>query len=203
MWGAAGLDYVHFHVRRSVIEDTARELGYGPVGAFRLAVRNHDVVLAQMAKIVLPSLAAQSGPLPLALDHFELVLGAHLLQRYGGSRSYLAVSNRGLAVWQQRRVTELMRSKLDGSLRLAELANACDLSVSHFARSFKASFGVTCHRWLMERRVERAQELLAVIDLPLADVAVQSGFGDQAAFTRAFHRIVGVTPGRWRRAHAH
>jgi len=77
------------------------------------------------------------------------------------------------------------------------------LSVSHFARSFKASFGVTCHRWLMERRIERAQELLATADIPLADVAVQSGFADQAAFTRAFHRIAGMTPGRWRRAHAH
>jgi len=204
MWGAGGIDYIHFHLRRSVIEDTARELGYGQVGAFRLAVGNQDVVLAQMAKIMLPVLGKHSGPLPLplALDHFELILGAHLVQRYGESRPYQAVANRGLAAWQQRRVTEFLRSKLDGSVRLADLARACDLSVSHFARSFKASFGVTCHRWLMERRVERAQELLAVADIPLADVAVQAGFADQAAFTRTFHRIAGMTPGRWRRAHA-
>ncbi len=202
MWGATGLDYVHFHVRRSVIEDTARDLGYGHVGAFRLAVRNQDAVVAQMAKIMLPSLTARPSRLPLALDHLELLLGAHLVQRYGESRPVHAVATRGLAAWQQRRVTELLRAKLDGSVRLADLAQLCDLSVSHFARSFKTSFGVTCHRWLIERRIERAQALLAVTSIPLAEVATQSGFGDQAAFTRAFHRIVGSTPGRWRRAHA-
>ena len=170
---------------------------------FDLRSRNQDVVLAQMAKSMLPLLGAHSGPLPLAVDHLELILGAHLVQRYGESRSYQAVAvNRGLAAWQQRRVTELLRSKLDGSVRLADLARVCDLSVSHFSRSFKASFGVTCHRWLTERRVERARELLAVADIPLADVAAQSGFTDQAVFTRAFHRIVGMPPGRWRRVHA-
>jgi AraC-like DNA-binding protein len=203
MWGANGLDYVHFHVRRSVIEDTARELGYGQVGAFRLAVRNQDVVLAQLAKIMLPALTTPSSRMPLALDHLELIVGAHLVQRYGESRPVQPVASRGLAAWQQRRVTELLRSKLDGSVRLADLARVCDLSVSHFARSFKTSFGVSCHRWLIERRVERAQELLAVTTIPLAEVATRSGFADQAAFTRAFHRIVGATPGRWRRAHAH
>jgi AraC-like DNA-binding protein len=58
------------------------------------------------------------------------------------------------------------------------LARACDLSVSYFARSFKASFGVSCHRWLLERR-ERAQELLALTDRPLVEVGGQSGFGDR------------------------
>lgn len=202
MWGASGLDYVHFHVRRSAIEETARGLGYGQVGAFRLTVGNHDAVLAQMAKMMLPMLGTPSAPIPLALDYFELIVGAHLLQRYGGAQPRPTAAKRGLAVWQQRRATELLRSTLDGSLRLADLARACDLSVSHFARSFKASFGVTCHRWLMERRIERAQELLAIATIPLAQVAVQSGFADQAAFTRSFHRIVGMTPGRWRREHA-
>ena len=84
------------------------------------------------------------------------------------------------------RLVEILRDNLDGHVRLADLAGACDLSVSYFARSFKASFGVSCHRWLVDRRVERAQELLALTDTPLVEVASQSGFGDQAAFTRTF-----------------
>lgn len=75
------------------------------------------------------------------------------------------------------------------------------LSASDFARSFKASFGVSCHRWLTDCRVERAKELLAATDAQLVDVSSQSGFGDQAAFTRTFHRLVGLSPGRWRREH--
>lgn len=202
MWGARGIDYVHFHVRRTAIDDIAADLGYERNGAFRLSVGQEDIVLAQIAKSMLPFLGTAPGPQPLALDHLELILGAHLVQRYGAARRSHAVARGGLAAWQRRRVVELMRASLGGSLRLADFASACGLSVSHFARSFKASFGVTCHRWLTEHRIERAQELLALPDFPLADVAIQSGFGDQAAFTRSFHRIVGMPPGQWRRKHA-
>jgi len=54
---------------------------------------------------------------------------------------------------------------------------------------------------LTEHRIERAKQLLATTDVSLADVATRSGFADQAAFTRAFHRVAGVPPGQWRRAH--
>ncbi|WP_442948197.1 helix-turn-helix transcriptional regulator [Nostoc sp.] len=73
------------------------------------------------------------------------------------------------------------------------------MSVSHFARSFKVSFGVSAHRWLIERRIDRSKELLIQTRTPLIDVALQSGFSDQAAFTRTFHQVVGDSPGRWRR----
>jgi AraC-like DNA-binding protein len=94
-----------------------------------------------------------------------------------------------------------LQENLDGTVRLADLARECQLSVGHFARSFKASFGVTCHQWLTERRIESAKHLLALTNSSLADVASHSGFSDQAAFTRTFHRLVGVTPGQWRREH--
>lgn len=202
MWGGSGLDYVHFHVRCTAIDDAAADLGFERVGDFRLSVGEEDIVLAQIAKSMLPFLGTASGPQPLALDHLELILGAHLVQRYGGTRPRRGVARGGLATWQRRRVMELMRASLDGSVRLADLARACDLSVSHFARSFKTSFGVTCHRWLTERRIERARDQLALPDIPLADVATRSGFADQSAFTRTFHRIVGMPPGKWRRERA-
>ena len=130
-----------------------------------------------------------------------MILAAHVAQRFGEARRRRAAVRGGLAAWQRRRSLEILRENLDGHVRLADLASACDLSVSHFARSFKASLGVSCHRWLLDRRVERAQELLALTDTPLVDVASQSGFGDQAAFTRTFRRLVGVTPGHFRREH--
>src|SRR6266850_4379289 len=68
-----------------------------------------------------------------------------------------------------------------------------------FSRSFKASFGVSAHGWLVQRRIERSQELLMHTRSSLADIADQAGFTDQAAFTRTFRQIVGITPGRWRR----
>jgi len=73
--------------------------------------------------------------------------------------------------------------------------------VSHFARSFKATFGIPCHQWLTQRRIERARGLLASSDTALAEIANQCGFADQAAFSRVFHRVVGLSPGQWRREH--
>ena len=202
MWGVAGIDYVHFHVRYGAIDETAADLGFERVGAVRPVVARDDIVLAQIAKNVVPFLGRGAEVQALALDRLELILGAHLVQRYGAMRKRRAASSGGLASWQRRRSTELLRANLDGQLRLADLASTCGLSVSHFARSFRASFGVPCHRWLTEHRVQRAQELLAVKGIPLAEVADQCGFSDQAAFTRTFHRFVGLTPGRWRREHS-
>jgi AraC family transcriptional regulator len=200
-WADRGFEHVHFHVRRRAIDDTASDLGYERIGAFRLSVAEDDIVLAQITRSVLPQLGRPSQPAPLALDHLELVIGAHLVQRYGATRQRRSVVGKGLANWQRERSRELLRENLDGSVRLAELARECGLSVSHFARSFKASFGVTCHQWLTERRIERAKELLVLTNIPLYDVARESGFSDQAALTRTFHRLVGETPGRWRREH--
>jgi AraC-like DNA-binding protein len=201
MWGAGGVDYVHFHVRRGAIDETAADLGYERVGGVRLSVAQNDIVLAQIAKSTLPLLGAAPRQRSLALDQLELILAAHLVQRYGAVKPRRAATPSGLAAWQRRRATDLLRQNLDGGLRLADVATACELSVSHFARSFKASFGVSCHRWLTDRRIDRAKELLAATDAPLVDISSQSGFGDQAAFTRTFHRVVGLSPGRWRREH--
>jgi AraC family transcriptional regulator len=200
MWADGGVDYVHFHVRQAAIDDTAADLGYEHVGGFRLSVADEDLVLAQITKNVLPSLRPGRAPHPLALDHLELILCAHLLQRHGTARLRRVV-NGGLAAWQQRRALELLRDNLGNGLRLPDLARECELSVSHFARAFKTTFGTTAHRWLTLRRIDRAKELLRGTDAPLADVALQSGFGDQAAFNRTFRRLVGTTPGTWRREH--
>jgi AraC-like DNA-binding protein len=90
--------------------------------------------------------------------------------------------------------------RLDENIRLSDMAYECGLSVSHFTRAFRKSFGIPPYRWLLERRIERAKALLASSDLPIVDIAIRCGFSDQTAFTRAFGRIVGDSPGRWRRA---
>jgi AraC family transcriptional regulator len=109
------------------------------------------------------------------------------------------VSKGGLAPWQKRRAAELLRENLEGRIRLADVARECSLSVSHFARSFKTTFGIAPHRWLIARRVELGKELLAQTTKPIADIAIQSGFRDPTAFTRTFRQVTGISPGQWRR----
>jgi len=109
------------------------------------------------------------------------------------------ISTGGLAPWQKRRVMDLLTRHLAENISVRSLAGECGLSASHFGRAFKASFGLSAHRWFVERRIERSKELLLQTHESLVDVADQTGFADQAAFTRTFRRLVGVSPGRWRR----
>jgi len=200
-WPGSAFDYVLFHVPRKGLDDIAADLAVGPVETYRVSVAEEDLVLSQLTKSILPYIGRQGWPYPLALDHLNLILGAHLLQKYGGLRKPATVSVGGLGPWQKRRATELLSENLSGRIRLSQVAQECGLSISHFARSFKASFGVSTHRWLVQRRIERSQDLLIQTRESLSDIAEQAGFADQAAFTRTFHQIVGMSPGRWRRDH--
>ena len=106
----------------------------------------------------------------------------------------------GLAPRQLALVRELVEARLAEDLGLAELAAEAGLSPSHFTRAFRRSTGLTPHRYLMARRVERARALLEGGELALAEVALASGFADQSHFTSAFRRATGLTPGAHRRA---
>ena len=90
-------------------------------------------------------------------------------------------------------------ARLNGEVTLEVLAQECGLSRSHFARAFKKATGLPPHRWLLDRRIERARELLLNSPLPIADVADLCGFADQSHFTRVFTNALGVSPGEWRR----
>src|SRR6202163_2925023 len=198
-WAGKAFDYVHYTVPRVELDDIAADCGFGRVNSYKLSVVEDDLVLAQITRSILPFIGRRDGPSLLALDQFSLILGAHLLQRYGVLQKIGKVSKGGLAPWQKRRAAELLRENLDGRIRLTDVARECSLSVSHFARSFKATFGMARHRWLIGRRIERAKELLRQTTAPIADIAIQSGFGDQTAFTRTFRQVTGISPGQWRR----
>ena len=201
-WAGKAFDYVHYTVPRVELDDIAADFDFGRVNSYKLSVVEDDLVLAQITRSILPFIGRRDGPSLLALDQFSLILGAHLLQRYGVLQKIGKVSKGGLAPWQKRRAAELLRENLDGRIRLTEVARECALSASHFARSFKATFGTSTHQWLIRRRIEHAQELLRQTTTPIVDIAIQSGFGDQAAFTRTFRQVAGVSPGRWRRYHS-
>jgi AraC-like DNA-binding protein len=104
----------------------------------------------------------------------------------------------GLPPVAMRRVCEYIEARLNDSIELAELSAIAGLSIFHFARQFKQSAGITPHHYLVRRRVERAQELLARTDLSLSEIAFATGFSDQSHLTRHFRQMIGVTPGQFR-----
>jgi AraC-like DNA-binding protein len=105
----------------------------------------------------------------------------------------------GMKPKQLKRVTDYLEENLGCEVSLAEMAAIANMSVSFFGRAFKASTGTTPHKWHMNFRIAKAQELLVSTPQSLADVAFTVGFCDQSHFTRAFQRIAGISPGAWRR----
>lgn len=74
------------------------------------------------------------------------------------------------------------------------LARVSGVSEAHFARAFKAAFGVPPHRYLLTRRIERATALLRETDLTVTDIAFQTGWSSLGTFSRTFRDITGETP---------
>jgi AraC family transcriptional regulator len=158
----------------------------------------HDPVIQALGSALLPAIERPATAPRLFVDHVLFSLRAHVAARFGAPADRFAESG-GLAVWQARRALELIEASLADNLALADLARECGLSVAQFARAFKRSTGLPPHRYLTERRIERARLLLLRSDLPLADVAVRCGFADQSHFTKLFRRSIGVSPGSFRR----
>jgi AraC family transcriptional regulator len=104
-----------------------------------------------------------------------------------------------LQKWRLKRVTDHVDAHLSRRITLANMAAAAGLTRMHFAAQFRASTGMRPHDFVLQRRIERAQELLRNPELALVDVALSVGFQTQAHFTTVFKRFAGGTPHRWRR----
>lgn len=98
----------------------------------------------------------------------------------------------------------LLRAKdrMDGAPHEAwpiqRLAQVSAVSEAHFARQFATAFGVPPHRYLLTRRIERATALLRDGDLPVIEVALQTGWNSIGTFGRIFRDITGESPREFR-----
>ncbi|ASP38802.1 AraC family transcriptional regulator [Bacterioplanes sanyensis] len=121
----------------------------------------------------------------LPLEGFNL-----LFERYG------ALARQPVKRLGRQSLAELksfLMAHLDQPVRLASLANLCDLSTTQLQRHFKATTGMTPYAWFAQLRLEQSMKLLQRGDA-VADVAQQVGFYDQAHFCKAFKRQFGVAP---------
>ncbi len=109
----------------------------------------------------------------------------------------------GLVPWQLRIAKEYFHEHLVGEVSLEEVASLTKLSLSRFARGFKASTGLPPYKWLLKERIRRAQALMSATATPIADIATIVGFADQSHFTKAFRRTTGTTPRYWRADRQH
>ena len=194
------IDWVHYHIPRATLDVFTDDIEMAGVQVLECSHGTVDPVLHQLTTMILPFLNPTTPSSELFLNYFRLLFCAHVTRTY--ARSFGSVDSYrggGLAPWQRRHVTELLRENTDVPIRLATLAHECGLSVSHFARSFRRSFGMSAHQYLILQRIEKSKALLSKSAYSLCEVALEAGFSDQAAFSRTFKSVVGTSPGHWRR----
>jgi AraC family transcriptional regulator len=108
----------------------------------------------------------------------------------------------GLARWQARRAMAYIEENLESKLEVGGLAELVSFSKSHFSRAFKRSIGLPPMAYVTLRRIERAKLLMTSTHQHLTEIAFICGFADQSHLNRSFRRLIGVSPGCWRRTKA-
>lgn len=135
----------------------------------------------------------------LYAEGLATALLVHLFRSYGAHPHRPRPFAGGLAPAQLRQVQNYIEDCLDDDLGLAELASLTGLSTYHFGQAFKASTGVSPHRYVIERRVHRARELLIGGDRSISEIASDVGFSNQSHLTVHFRKQTGLTPAFYRR----
>lgn len=135
----------------------------------------------------------------LYADAVSDFMALHLL-RDNGSATIVAQRRGALSPRALQRVRERIEASIEHGVSLQALADQTSLSRTYFSAAFRESTGVSPHRYLTQRRLARARDLLCSTALSLAEVALRCGFSSQAHFTQYFHRESGVTPHQFRQA---
>jgi AraC-like DNA-binding protein len=137
-------------------------------------------------------LRASDAAGPLAAEGLALELLA------ASSREARPERRAGRAPAWLRSAEELLLSRVDEPIGLAELAEAVGVHPTHLARAFRAHHGASVGEFSRRHRLAWAAGALARTDATVAMIATQAGFADQSHFTRLFKRYVGVTPATYR-----
>jgi AraC family transcriptional regulator len=131
-------------------------------------------------------------------ESISLALLAYLAGTYATPRPPGKNHVTNLSPAQKRGMAAYVRANIASNVSVTELAGLVQMSPSHFARVFKATFGVTPYRFVMQMRIEGAKEMLARTELSASQVSMAFGFSSQSHFVKVFRQFTGVTPRQYK-----
>ena len=158
-----------------------------------------DVVIQHLAQAVEQAVCENVSN----SDHFIDPIARALADRVSAiSRSSepWQVQTAGLPDYELRRLNDFIEANLEGEITIAAMASACGIGTKSFVRAFAATTGKSPYQYVIAARVERAKRLIEQDQEGLAEIALRCGFSHQEHLTRAFRRLTGQTPGRYRRS---
>jgi AraC family transcriptional regulator len=157
-----------------------------------------DPLIEQIAIVLKSDLVEERALGNLYGEALANALAAQLLRRNYSPRANDLASKGGLGGRRLKLTLDYLEANLHSNLRIHELARRVGLSPNYFCSAFERSIGMPPHRWVLQRRIERAKNMLAERKTRLVEIADVLGFADQSHFSRLFRRFTGITPGRFR-----
>jgi AraC family transcriptional regulator len=161
-----------------------------------ILVNRADAVIAALLTALHEDVAFGGKPDTAYVEHLAAV-AMHRIMALDGSKSR-PNAHGALCKATLRRIEEYVEEHLSGEIRLSDLAAIADMEIDSFARRFRTATGMAPYAFVIERRIRRAEQLLADPDHELALIAARLGFSSQSHFTTAFKRERGMTPRTYR-----
>lgn len=201
VWEGDSGQSVRLRVPPSLVALAGEQLGRQNVQVeIRSVFLARDPVIERLAQSLVTEIATKAHPAQVLLvDALSAALAAHLLRSYNAFEPVESPPEGSLGKLEVARLTEFIEDNLDRPICLEDLAVLVNVSRFHFSRLFKRTIGVTAISYVEQCRIRRAKSLILETGLPLAEIALATGFADQSHFTRRFQRHVGCTPAAYAR----
>ena len=185
--------YLMLYIDTAWLTDLQHQLGFSPDLAFRRFSITHDRDTQLFdALVALYEVLVDTSQDHLRKHSAVVEFFTEVQQRLNPAEQPLREPN-----FKLERAAEFIRDNCTKMLKLEDICAAAQLSPSYLIRAFKQHFGMTPHAFLVNRRIQFAQDRLRSGKL-IADVALEAGFADQAHFQRAFKQHLAATPGQYR-----
>ncbi len=128
-------------------------------------------------------------------------LAVHLVRTYRDeTRSPASQLSNVLPAYRFRKVETLMQDNLMQGIQIAEMAEAAEMSESHFSRMFKSTTGFAPMQYFIRLRMMRAQQLLRETNRSVIDIGLEVGYSTPSHFAQVFRKETGQTPTEYRQS---
>lgn len=176
------------------VQYVAGELGVARPVELTPEVARRDVTMRHLMSAMRSELHSGCPGGNLLADSLATAIIVHLLRNYAVASPRLREYGGCLPQERLHRVADYIEAHLDEDLSVGQLARVGSASTWHFGKLFKNSTGRTVHQYVLERRIERAKQLLRNDRDTIAQVGLSVGLMSQSHFTMVFRKKVGITP---------
>ena len=196
------IDVRHAYLSEQTVSGVAADMLERPIADVRLhdLLNVRDPLVTRIVDAIADETGQRSVGGALCAEALGIQLVVHLLRKYASVSCSEPLAAGSFMPALRRRLQDYIETRLHERLTLDEMAAEAGMGAWTFSRRFRQTFGQAPHAYVIDRRIDRAKQLIEQGSLPVKAVASACGFADQAHLTRAMQQRLGVTPGALRRA---